>query len=76
MASSSKASCLPRSLCALYSRSVRFDPRRPNAPLKPRPAQPPFRQERLESLLNTIKQDLNQLVQKQSQPPESGRPHT
>jgi hypothetical protein len=24
----------------------------------------PFRQERLESLLNTIKQDLNQLVQK------------
>ncbi|HEY3029916.1 MAG TPA: hypothetical protein VGJ68_07015 [Bradyrhizobium sp.] len=26
--------------------------------------QPPFRQERLESLLNTIKQDLNQLVQK------------
>jgi len=28
------------------------------------PAQPPFRQERLESLLDTIKQDLNQLVQK------------
>ena len=26
--------------------------------------QPPFRQERLESLLNTIKQDLNQPVRK------------
>ena len=28
------------------------------------PQQPAFRQERLESLLNSIKQDLNQLVQK------------
>ncbi|XIA63772.1 hypothetical protein ACFIOY_32795 [Bradyrhizobium sp. TZ2] len=28
------------------------------------PEQPAFRQERLESLLNTIKQDLNQLVRK------------
>jgi hypothetical protein len=28
------------------------------------PEQPAFRQERLESLLNSIKQDLNQLVQK------------
>jgi hypothetical protein len=28
------------------------------------PEQPAFRQERLESLLKTIKQDLNQLVQK------------
>jgi hypothetical protein len=28
------------------------------------PAQPAFRPERLESLLNSIKQDLNQLVQK------------
>lgn len=28
------------------------------------PEQPPFRQERLEPLLNTIKQDLNQLVRK------------
>ena len=52
MASSSKADRLPKNPCALYSRSARFDPRRPNAPLKPR------------LLLNTIKQDLNQLVQK------------
>jgi hypothetical protein len=34
-------------------------PARPAAP-----EQPAFRQERLESLLNSIKQDLNQLVQK------------
>ncbi|MDI1265340.1 MAG: hypothetical protein PS018_19000 [bacterium] len=49
---------------------------RPNFPARPvqarlpertveaAPAQPAFRQERLDSLLNTIKQDLNQLVQK------------
>jgi hypothetical protein len=36
----------------------------PERPVEAAPAQPPFRQERLESLLNTIKQDLNQLVQK------------
>jgi hypothetical protein len=36
MASSSKASRLPKNLCALYSRSAWPDPRRPNAPLKPR----------------------------------------
>jgi hypothetical protein len=38
---------------------------RSERPVEAIPAQqPPFRQERLESLLNTIKQDLNQLVQK------------
>jgi hypothetical protein len=31
-----KVSRLPKSLCALYSRSTRFDPRRRNAPFKPR----------------------------------------
>lgn len=36
----------------------------PERPVEAAPAQPPFRQKRLESLLNTIKQDLNQLVQK------------
>jgi hypothetical protein len=36
----------------------------PERAVEAAPAQPPFRQERLESLLNTIKQDLNQLVQK------------
>jgi hypothetical protein len=41
---------------------VRSAPR--EHPVEAAPAQPPFRQERLESLLNTIKQDLNQLVQK------------
>ena len=40
-------------------RPVRSAPRE-----RPVEAQPPFRQERLESLLKTIKQDLNQLVQK------------
>jgi hypothetical protein len=39
-------------------------PKRPVRSAEAAPAQPPFRQERLESLLNTIKQDLNQLVQK------------
>jgi hypothetical protein len=34
----------------------------PERPVEVAPKQPPFRQERLESLLNTIKQD--QLVQK------------
>jgi hypothetical protein len=53
-----------KNLCVLYFRDARFDPRRRNVPLKAAPEQPPFRQERLESLLNTIKQDLNQLVQK------------
>jgi hypothetical protein len=38
---------------------------RPERPVEATPEQqPPFRQERLESLLNTIKQDINQLVQK------------
>jgi hypothetical protein len=36
----------------------------PERPVEAAPAPPPFRQERLESLLNTIKQDLNQLVRK------------
>jgi hypothetical protein len=36
----------------------------PERPVEAAPAQPPFQQERLVSLLNTIKQDLNQLVQK------------
>jgi hypothetical protein len=36
----------------------------PERSVEAAPAQPPFRQERLESLLNAIKQDLNQLVQK------------
>jgi hypothetical protein len=36
----------------------------PERPAEAAPGQPPFRQKRLESLLNTIKQDLNQLVQK------------
>ena len=64
MASSSKASRLPKNLCALFSRSARFDPRRRDAPLKLLRRNQPFRQERLELLLNTIKKDLNQLVQK------------
>ena len=55
----------PKSLCApVFPKLRRFDPRRPNAPVEAAPEQPPFRQERLESLLNTIKQDLNQLVRK------------
>jgi hypothetical protein len=33
-------------------------------PTEAAPEQPAFQPERLESLLNTIKQDLNQLVQK------------
>jgi len=33
-------------------------------PAEAAPAQPLFRQERLESLLNPIKQDLNRLLQK------------
>jgi hypothetical protein len=43
-------------------RPVRSTP--PERRVEAAPAQPPFRQEPLESLLNTIKQDLNQLVQK------------
>jgi hypothetical protein len=41
-------------------------PKRPvrSGPPERLAGQPAFRQERLESLLNTIKQDLNQLVQK------------
>ena len=36
----------------------------PARPVDAAPEQPAFRQERLESLLNTIKKDLNQLAQK------------
>jgi hypothetical protein len=36
----------------------------PARPAEAAPEQPAFRPERLESLLNTIKQDLNHLVQK------------
>jgi hypothetical protein len=36
----------------------------PAHPGEAAPEQPAFRQERLDSLLNTIKQDLNRLVQK------------
>ncbi|MEH2607827.1 hypothetical protein [Bradyrhizobium sp. AZCC 1693] len=43
-------------------RPVRSAP--PERPAEAAPVQPAFRQERLESLLNTIKQDLNQLVQR------------
>jgi hypothetical protein len=43
-------------------RPVRSAPR--ERPVEAVSEQPPFRQERLESLLKTIKQDLNQLVQK------------
>ncbi|WP_156795649.1 hypothetical protein [Bradyrhizobium icense] len=43
-------------------RPIRSGP--PERALEAAPQQPPFRQERLDSLLNTIKQDLNQLVQK------------
>jgi len=43
-------------------RPIRSAP--PERPAAAAPEQPPFRQERLESLLNTIKQDLNQLAQK------------
>lgn len=41
-------------------------PELPQRPSLPRPAlpQPAFRQERLDSLLDTIKQDLSQLVRK------------
>ena len=43
-------------------------PARPVSPARPvqaaAPGQPAFQAERLESLLNTIKQDLNQLVRK------------
>lgn len=58
---------------ALRQEHVRQEPARPVFPPRPtlpaRPAeaapeQPAFRPERLESLLNTIKQDLNHLVQK------------
>jgi hypothetical protein len=46
----------------------RKPPARPVFPPRPAqttaPGQPAFRPERLESLLNTIKQDLNQLVRK------------
>lgn len=59
----------------LHGEFVKSDPRggeqmRPTLParreLPPRPAPPKvaFRQERLDSLLDTIKQDLSQLVQK------------
>ena len=41
-------------------RPVRSTP--PERGVEATPAQPPSRQERLESLLNTIKQDLNQLA--------------
>jgi hypothetical protein len=47
---------------AFPKRAVRSAP--PECSVEAAPAQPPFRQERLESLLNTIKQDINQLVQK------------
>jgi hypothetical protein len=43
-------------------RPVRSAP--PERPAEAAPAQPPFRHERLESLLNTIKRDLDQVVQK------------
>jgi hypothetical protein len=43
-------------------RPVRSAP--PERPVEAAPVQPRFRQERPESLLNTIKRDLNQLVQK------------
>jgi hypothetical protein len=36
----------------------------PERPVETIPTQPAFRQERLDSLLNTIKQDLDQLVRK------------
>jgi hypothetical protein len=39
-------------------------PKRPARPVEADPEQPGFQQERLESLLNPIKKDLNQLVQK------------
>jgi hypothetical protein len=39
-------------------------PALPTRPAEAAPEQPAFRPERLESLLNTIKQDLNQLVRK------------
>ncbi len=60
-----EASRAPRNL-----RGAVFPPRLPvrtalpARPAEAAPEQPAFRQERLESLLNTIKQDLNQLVQK------------
>jgi hypothetical protein len=47
---------------AFPKRPVRSAPR--ERPVEAVSEQPPFRQERLESLLKTIKQDLNQLVQK------------
>ena len=43
-------------------RPVRSAP--PERPIEAAPVQPRFRQERLESLLDTIKQDLNQSVRK------------
>ena len=64
MASSSKASRLPKSLCALYSRSARRDPRRPNAPSKPHLRNRRSGRNGWSRCLNTIKQDLNQLVRK------------
>lgn len=47
---------------AFPNRLVRSAP--PERGVEAAPAQPPSRQERLESLLHTIKQDLNQPVQK------------
>ncbi len=64
MARSSKASRLPKNACALYSRSARLEFAPQERPAEVVSEQQPFRQERLESLLNTIKQDLNQLVRK------------
>jgi hypothetical protein len=64
MVSSSKASRMPKNLCALSSqkRPVRSAPSEHS--VEAAFEQPPFRQERLESLLNTIKQDLNQPLRK------------
>ena len=60
MASSSTASRLPKNL--FPKRPVRSTP--PERAVEAAPAQPPFRQERLESLLDTIKHDLNQSERK------------
>ena len=60
--SSKRAACRRGCAPCIPEAPVRSAP--PERSVEAAPAQPPFRQERLESLLSTIKQDLNQLVQK------------
>ena len=70
MASSLRANLTPTNPCDPSSRKPPIFPKRPVRPVFPErpvqaaPEKPAFQQERLELLLNTIKQDLNQLARK------------